>query len=356
MCPKGLASPAQVVFSQRGLWAPLKTDWRGTTHLWAKGQNFCIHSDSHIHAEGQKHGSSLQQHEQESGLATDVGKMFNTFDCLHVALCTSFRSLDGDTVCPTMKNGQDDLPGFDLITQFQLDVIPMRSVRKVEGSTPLQVAYRLDREANFQIPTRLNFPRGFPDEYSFMTTFRMIKNTVNKVWNIWQVVEEDGLKQAGMRLNGDQQALEFFLTTMEGDVQTVTFPGLYDLFNTKWHKVMVGVEKELVTLYVDCHPVDQKPIKRKGYVNTEGDTLIGRLDSDPNTSVVFELQWMLIHCDPKRAHRESCNELPQSEMYANAEPDPKPIPGPPGPEGPEGPRGPHGEPGRDGRDASLSAH
>lgn len=138
----------------------------------------------------------------------------------------------------------------------------------------------------YSFHTRLNFPRGFPDEYSFMSTFRMIKNTVNKVWNIWQVVDEDGFKQAGMRLNGDQQALEFFLTTMEGDLQTVTFPGLSVLFNTKWHKVMVGVEKELVTLYVDCQPVDQKPIKRKGYVNTEGDTLIGRLDSDPNTSVV----------------------------------------------------------------------
>lgn len=44
--------------------------------------------------------------------------------------------------------------GFDLITQFQLDVIPLKGVRKVEGSTSHQVAYRLDREANFQIPTR----------------------------------------------------------------------------------------------------------------------------------------------------------------------------------------------------------
>ncbi|MEQ2159507.1 hypothetical protein GOODEAATRI_023774 [Goodea atripinnis] len=61
--------------------------------------------------------------------------------------------LDGDTVCPPIRNGQDDLPGFDLITQFQLDVIPLKGVRKVDGSTPLQVAYRLDREANFQIPT-----------------------------------------------------------------------------------------------------------------------------------------------------------------------------------------------------------
>ncbi|TNN66921.1 Collagen alpha-1(IX) chain [Liparis tanakae] len=60
--------------------------------------------------------------------------------------------LDGDNVCPPMRSGQDDLPGFDLITQFQLDVIPLKGVRKVDGSTNLQVAYRFDR-ANFQIPT-----------------------------------------------------------------------------------------------------------------------------------------------------------------------------------------------------------
>ena len=133
---------------------------------------------------------------------------------------------------------------------------------------------------------RLNFPRGFPDEYSFMVTFRMIKNTVNKVWNVWQIVDEDGNKQAGMRLNGDQQALEYFLMGADGYLQTVTFPGLSVLFNTKWHKVMIGVERDQVTLYVDCQPVDQKPIKGKGPVNTEGDTLIGRLDADPDTSVV----------------------------------------------------------------------
>lgn len=30
----------------------------------------------------------------------------------------------------------------------------------------------------------------------------------------------------------------------------------------------------------------------------------------------FELQWMLIHCDPKRAQRESCNELPATEVQS----------------------------------------
>uniref|UniRef100_A0A8C8IH16 Collagen alpha-1(IX) chain n=1 Tax=Oncorhynchus tshawytscha TaxID=74940 RepID=A0A8C8IH16_ONCTS len=286
----------------------------------------------------------------------DPHSRYNSYTHTSTLLCLcvfhqelDLNRLDGDTaVCPPMRNGQDDLPGFDLITQFQLDVIPLKGVRKVEGSTPLQVAYRLDREANFQIPTRLNFPRGFPDEYSVMVTFRMIKNTVNKVWNVWQVVDEDGRKQAGLRLNGDQQALEYFLMGQDGNLQTVTFPGLSVLFNTKWHKVMIGVERDQVTLYVDCQAVDKKPIKGKGPVNTEGDTLIGRLDTDADASVVFELQWMLIHCDPKRANRENCQELPITE------PDPKPIPGPPGPTGPEGPRGPHGEDGRDGRDVSLS--
>lgn len=166
-----------------------------------------------------------------------------------------------------------------------------------------QPSHFLNHHNSFlQCPLRLNFPRGFPDEYSFMATFRMIKSTINKVWNVWQIVDEDGHKQAGLRLNGDQQALEYFLMGADGNLQTVTFPGLSVLFNTKWHKVMIGVERDQVTLYVDCQPVDRKPIKGKGPVNTEGDTLIGRLDADPGASVVvsekgeFPATFNHVHC------------------------------------------------------------
>ncbi|MGH0155718.1 UNVERIFIED_CONTAM: hypothetical protein FKN15_054029 [Acipenser sinensis] len=176
--------------------------------------------------------------------------------------------------------------GFDLISQFQLDIVPLKGVRKVEGSTALQVAYRLDKDAGFQIPTRIIYPRGLPEEYSFVTTFRMMKNTINKVWNVWQLVDQDGYKQVGLRLNGDQQGVEFFLVGMDGNLQVVTFPGVSQLFNTEWHKVLVGVERDQVTLYLDCQPIGSKPIKTKGTVNTEGETLIGRLDADPDTSVV----------------------------------------------------------------------
>ena len=35
----------------------------------------------------------------------------------------------------------------------------------------------------------------------------------------------------------------------------------------------------------------------------------------------FELQWMLIHCDPKRAQRESCSELPATEVRGDGDND-----------------------------------
>ncbi|XP_041102431.1 collagen alpha-1(IX) chain isoform X2 [Polyodon spathula] len=261
------------------------------------------------------------------------------------------NSVDDNTVCPNIRVGQDDLPGFDLISQFQLDVVSLKGVRKVEGSTALQVAYRLDKDAGFQIPTRIIYPHGLPEEYSFVTTFRMVKNTIHKVWNMWQVVDQDGYKQVGLRLNGDQQGVEFFLVGKDGNLQVVTFPGVSQLFNTEWHKVLVGVEHDQVTLYLDCQPIGSKPIKTKGTVNTEGETLIGRLDADPDTSVAFELQWMLIHCDPQRAQRESCSELPiQERIIPNAEPgrEPRPVPGPAGPPGPQGPPGDHGLDGKNG--------
>lgn len=57
---------------------------------------------------------------------------------------------------------------------------------------------------------------------------------------------------------------------------------------------MIGVERDQVTLYVDCQPVDRKPIKGKGPINTEGDTLIGRLDADPDASVVVRMRNRLL--------------------------------------------------------------
>lgn len=45
--------------------------------------------------------------------------------------------------------------GFDLISQFQIDkAASQRTIQRVEGSTTLQVAYKLGNNVDFRIPTR----------------------------------------------------------------------------------------------------------------------------------------------------------------------------------------------------------
>ncbi|KAK3558191.1 hypothetical protein QTP86_013201, partial [Hemibagrus guttatus] len=56
-----------------------------------------------------------------------------TMLCAPALAQLDLNRLDGDTVCPPLRNGQDDLPGFDLITQLQSDATPLKGVRKVEG-------------------------------------------------------------------------------------------------------------------------------------------------------------------------------------------------------------------------------
>ncbi|XP_009701817.1 PREDICTED: collagen alpha-1(IX) chain-like, partial [Cariama cristata] len=57
-------------------------------------------------------------------------------------------------LCPTIRIGQDDLPGFDLISQFQIEKAASQGViQRVVGSTSLQVAYKLGPNVDFRIPT-----------------------------------------------------------------------------------------------------------------------------------------------------------------------------------------------------------
>jgi len=63
--------------------------------------------------------------------------------------------------CSDYKPGEDDLQAFDFIRQFRLDVLETKypGVTRVRGSSRLQTAYRLEKEADLVVPTRCNiFP------------------------------------------------------------------------------------------------------------------------------------------------------------------------------------------------------
>ena len=64
--------------------------------------------------------------------------------------------MDFNGPCSDYRPGEDDLQAFDFIRQFRLDVLETKypGVTKVRGSSRLQTAYRLEKEADLVVPTR----------------------------------------------------------------------------------------------------------------------------------------------------------------------------------------------------------
>ncbi|GFU87366.1 collagen alpha-1(XXI) chain [Trichonephila clavipes] len=60
------------------------------------------------------------------------------------------------SICPEIRPGEDDLPGFDFIRKFRLDdfEFDFPGVKKVKGSNRMQTAYRLSKRADLTLPTR----------------------------------------------------------------------------------------------------------------------------------------------------------------------------------------------------------
>ncbi|KAG7462787.1 hypothetical protein MATL_G00188450 [Megalops atlanticus] len=248
-------------------------------------------------------------------------------------------------ICAQVKIGEDTVPGFHIISQFHLTAETMRgTVKKVVGSTPMHVAYKLGPESNFKIQTRSAYPLGLPEEFAFLSTFRMNGSTINKNWNIWQMQDLNAKEQLAVRMNGESLSLEFSYTTPDKRGQTAVFSFLPFLFDSQWHKILLTVKRGSVNLFVDCIMIDSQNLLPRDKVNLDGFTLIGKLKDNPAIAVPFELQSMLIHCDATRAQQETCNDLPASRSISQAELER----GAPGPRGPPGPPGPAGVPGIDG--------
>ncbi|XP_064604482.1 collagen alpha-1(IX) chain-like [Liolophura sinensis] len=302
--------------------------------------------------------------------------------------CQNIIPLGAPSICPELRPGEDDLPGFDFISNYDLDNALRRlGVRKVKGSNKLQVAYKITPRARLRIPTRSMFPTGIPDQFSFVTTFRMKGKANREKWNLIQIRDLEGNPQWGIRLDGQKKEVDFHIINFDGTLQRLTFTKAKKIFDKQWHKIHFSVGRDRVEFYIDCVPVESQPLLPWRQVDVNGDIYLGTKDPGGQT-VPFELQWMVMHCDPSKPERETCEELPKTP------PKPKPrdgllesgygeqkegrcevtcprgppglngtqgppgfkgergemgIPGVRGFPGPEGRAGPRGLPGRDGR-------
>ena len=51
--------------------------------------------------------------------------------------------------------------------------------------------------------------------------------------------------------------------------------GVASLLDLRWHKVALSVQREAVSLHVDCGSIENKPLEPRGELPTDGHTLLG---------------------------------------------------------------------------------
>lgn len=141
-----------------------------------------------------------------------------------------------------------------------------------------------------KIVLRNLYPSGLPEEYSFLTTFRMTGSTLRKNWNIWQIQDSSGKEQVGIKINGQTQSVAFSYKGLDGSLQTAAFSNLPSLFDSQWHKIMIGVERSSATLFVDCIRIESLPIKPRGPIDTDGFAVLGKLADNPQVSVPVSIK------------------------------------------------------------------
>lgn len=141
---------------------------------------------------------------------------------------------------------------------------------------------------------RSAYPLGLPEEYAFLTVFRMNGRTVTKNWNLWQIQDLDTIEQLSVGMNGEKQSLEFSYTTPDKSRQTAAFSFLPFLFDSQWHKIVLIVKRGTVSLFVDCVMIDSQSLSPRGEVNLDGFTVIGKLKDNPAIAVPVSLIWVTL--------------------------------------------------------------
>lgn len=90
------------------------------------------------------------------------------------------------------------------------------------GSSELQTAYRLEREANLTLRSVDAFPQGFPHQFSFECTFRT-RQPPAVPWYLFHITDSYERSQLSVTIDPTRSALQLALPDVDGNLQMATF-------------------------------------------------------------------------------------------------------------------------------------
>nr|XP_012997177.1 collagen alpha-1(XII) chain isoform X1 [Cavia porcellus] len=150
---------------------------------------------------------------------------FESFEKIEDNLIT-FVCETATSSCPLIYLDGYTSPGFKMLEAYNLTEKSFASVQGVSlesGSFPSYSAFRLQKNAFLHQPTVDVHPNGLPPSYTIILLFRLLPETPNDPFAIWQITDRDYKPQVGVIADPSSKTLSFFNKDTRGEVQTVTF-------------------------------------------------------------------------------------------------------------------------------------
>ncbi|XP_031425940.1 collagen alpha-1(XI) chain-like [Clupea harengus] len=156
------------------------------------------------------------------------------------------------------------------------------------GSKP-DVAFRVNKEAQISTPTKHFFPgEEFPQDFSILMTIKPKAGVQSFLFSIYN---EHGIQQMGVEVG---RSPVFLYEDQHGNPAAEDYPlfrGI-NLADGKWHRVALSVEKNTVTMIVDCKKKISKALDRSDHavISTDGIAVFGTRILDDNVYEVSEIE------------------------------------------------------------------
>ncbi|XP_078275198.1 LOW QUALITY PROTEIN: collagen alpha-1(XIV) chain-like [Rhinoraja longicauda] len=295
----------------------------------------------------------------------DVGSKLIASICQTVSTTCALTNIRGTVV-----------PGINMMEAFGLTDKEFSELEGVAMKSDIftgSSSYSIFENAHLVQNTRNIHPEGLPTRQTMTLLFRLLTNTTEEPFALWQIVDENFQPLVGIVLDSKLQTLSYFNHDKKNDFQKVTFsqPGVKKLFFGSFHKVHIAVSRSTVRLYVDCVEIGGERINGVGKISKDGFEVLGKVVNSrglSNTSVPFQLQAFEMVCNDSWTGTDKCCDLPGRRDDVTCPPRVQTctcsslVPGAPGPTGPSGPpgarglQGEHGEPGSRGPEGPVGDH
>ncbi|XP_076017716.1 collagen alpha-1(XII) chain isoform X2 [Genypterus blacodes] len=274
------------------------------------------------------------------------------------------------STCPLIYIDGFTTPGFRMLEAFNLTdrtFAGMSGVSMEPGSFNSYIAYRVHKDSFLTQPTKEIHPDGLPPSYTIIMLFRLLPDTPNEAFDIWQISDGRNNPEVGITINPSSKTITFYNKDTRGEIQKATFneESVKRVFHGSFHKLHITVSAEKVKLNVDCQEVAEKPIKEASNITLDGYEVLGRLvksTGGKRLSATFQLQMFDIVCSLGWISRDRCCDLPSTRDEAKCPSLPHSCTctqdsigpqGPPGPSGGPGTKGPRGDRGEQGQSGPM---